>query len=130
MRLRVSCRPRCGFTGLALAFLLALCAGEVIADPGANSECRLTNDESQKGAPEVPQFALSTEVRHSTLGLLSSSGIRDSSFFRTVAELGIKAGVVPPVEARILVLQGLPPANSFPIKLIPFAQLYGFCRFL
>jgi serine/threonine protein kinase len=37
------------------------------------------------------QANIGTEVRHSTLGIPSSVSIRDSSFFRTVAELGIQA---------------------------------------
>jgi WD40 repeat protein len=41
--------------------------------------------------PYALKAAAGTEVRHSTLGLLSSLGIRDSSSFRTVARLGVQA---------------------------------------
>jgi serine/threonine protein kinase/Flp pilus assembly protein TadD len=42
-------------------------------------------------ATQPPQANVGTEVRHSTAGIPSSLGIRDSSFFRQVAELGIQA---------------------------------------
>jgi tetratricopeptide (TPR) repeat protein len=55
----------------------------------------MTNDEARKSAPEGPA---GTQVRHSTLDILSSFVIghssfsrRDSSFFRTIAELGMQA---------------------------------------
>jgi tetratricopeptide (TPR) repeat protein len=50
-----------------------------------------TNDESQKEAPDTPQAAVGTQVRQSTLDILSSFVIGHSSFFRAVAELGIQA---------------------------------------
>ena len=56
-----------------------------------NVEERMTNDESLETLPYAPQAGVGTEVRHSTLGLISSSGIRDSSFFGSVAQLGVQA---------------------------------------
>jgi serine/threonine protein kinase len=62
-----------------------------------NVEGRITNDErmakdqSQSTNDHVPGADAQTDIRHSTLGLLSSLGHRHSSFFRTVARLGIQA---------------------------------------
>jgi tetratricopeptide (TPR) repeat protein/tRNA A-37 threonylcarbamoyl transferase component Bud32 len=81
----------------AMQFIEGQSLAEVIASLRTNDESRMTNDErmtndqSQVTEPYVPQDGLRTEVRHSTLGILSSLGIRNSSFFRTVAQLGVQA---------------------------------------
>jgi serine/threonine protein kinase len=67
-----------------------------------NDECRMTNDERITNdeariskAPCGPDALKRDEtpigLRHSTLDILSSLGIRHSSFFRTVAQLGVQA---------------------------------------
>jgi serine/threonine protein kinase/WD40 repeat protein len=58
--------------------------------PMTNDE-GMTNDQSRMLKETVPQADAATGVRHPTLGLLSSLGIRHSSFFRTVATLGVQA---------------------------------------
>jgi serine/threonine protein kinase len=79
----------------AMKFIDGLSLAEIIA--GMNDESRMTNDErltnneARRAAPDVPEGAAGTQVRHSTLGLLSSLGVRNSSFYRTVAEWGIQA---------------------------------------
>jgi serine/threonine protein kinase/Flp pilus assembly protein TadD len=76
----------------AMKFIDGQSLAEVIA--GRNDESRMTNDErttNDESRKPVPEGAAGTQVRHSTLGILSSLGIRDSSFFRTVAQLGIEA---------------------------------------
>jgi serine/threonine protein kinase/Flp pilus assembly protein TadD len=81
----------------AMQFIEGQSLADVIAGLRKNDESRksnderMTNDEARKTAPYIPQGGVGTEVRHSTLGILSSLGIRDSSFFRTIAELGIQA---------------------------------------
>jgi tetratricopeptide (TPR) repeat protein len=81
----------------AMQFIEGQSLANAIAELRANVEERMTNDnsmtdaESRKTEPYVPLCEAATEVRHSTIGLLSSSGIRDSSFFRNVAQLGIQA---------------------------------------
>jgi serine/threonine protein kinase/Flp pilus assembly protein TadD len=88
----------------AMQFIEGHSLAEVIAGLRRNDECRMTNDErmtndqSRKGPPDTPQGAVGTEVRHSTLDILSSFVIghssfsrRDSSFFRAIAEFGIQA---------------------------------------
>jgi serine/threonine protein kinase/cytochrome c-type biogenesis protein CcmH/NrfG len=79
----------------AMKFIDGLSLSEIIA--GMNDESRMANDErmtnneARSAAPDVPEGAAGTQVRHSTLDLLSSFVIRNSSFFRTVAEWGIQA---------------------------------------
>jgi serine/threonine protein kinase len=51
----------------------------------------LTDDDSQKTSAYVPSCNAGTEVRQSTSGLLPTLGVRDPSFFRSVAQLGIQA---------------------------------------
>src|SRR5207302_26171 len=50
-----------------------------------------TNDEFPSTNEPVPGADAQTHVRHSTLDLLSSLGIRNSSFSRTVANLAVQA---------------------------------------
>jgi serine/threonine protein kinase/Flp pilus assembly protein TadD len=86
----------------AMQFIEGQSLAEIIA--GVNDESRMTNhermtnDEARNAASDTPQAAVGTEIRHSTLDILSSFVIghssfsrRDSSFFRTIAELGIQA---------------------------------------
>jgi serine/threonine protein kinase/Flp pilus assembly protein TadD len=79
----------------AMKFIDGQSLAEIIA--GRNAEGRMTNDErmtnheSRKEALDTPQAAVGTQVRHSTLDILSSFVIGHSSFFRAVAELGIQA---------------------------------------
>jgi tetratricopeptide (TPR) repeat protein len=77
--------------GHTLADLIAGLRGNAHVGQVSNLPPRQTNDQSQVTEPYVPQDGLGTEVRHSTLGILSSLGIRNSSFFRTVAQLGVQA---------------------------------------
>jgi serine/threonine protein kinase len=51
----------------------------------------MTNDQCQRSMERVPQADAVTKVRDSTLGIPSSIGICHSSFFRTVAMLGVQA---------------------------------------
>jgi serine/threonine protein kinase/Flp pilus assembly protein TadD len=79
----------------AMQFIDGQSLAEIIAarndESRTTNDERMTNDESRKAAPDTPQGAVGTQIRHSTLGLLSSFVIRDSSFFRTIAEFGIQA---------------------------------------
>jgi serine/threonine protein kinase len=88
----------------AMKFIEGQSLAQVIDGLRRNDESQMTNDErmtnneSRKSAPEVPECKAGTQVRHSTLDILSSFVIghssfsrRDSSFFRTVAEWGIQA---------------------------------------
>jgi tetratricopeptide (TPR) repeat protein len=75
--------------GQTLAAVIAELRGNV--DGRMTNDERMTNHESRQATPCAPQADAATEVRHSTLGLLSSLGIRDSSFFRAVARLGAQA---------------------------------------
>src|SRR5207237_3477459 len=55
-------------------------------------ELRNTKTRKEENTKEgVPGAEAQTDIRHSTLGILSSLGIRHSSFFRTVAKLGRQA---------------------------------------
>src|SRR5205807_1841287 len=56
----------------------------VIRELRQNDECRMRKE-------TVPGADAQTKVRHSTFGILSSLGIRHSSFHRTVAQLGLQA---------------------------------------
>jgi WD40 repeat protein/serine/threonine protein kinase len=81
----------------AMQYIEGQTLAAVIAELRKNVECRMTNDErmSNDESPNtkepVPSAHAETQFRHSTLGLLSSLGIRHSSFFRTVANLGVQA---------------------------------------
>src|SRR5262249_36058383 len=81
----------------AMQYIEGSSLAEVIASLRENVEGRMTNDqrmpndESQMTMPYTAQVERRTAVRHSTLGLLSSFGIRDSSFYRTLARLGVQA---------------------------------------
>src|SRR5262249_32960806 len=75
--------------GQILADVIAQLRGNV--EGRSTNDERITNDESRKTMPYAPQVSVDTAVRHSTLGLLSSLGIRHSSVFHTVAQLGIQA---------------------------------------
>jgi serine/threonine protein kinase len=61
-----------------------------VEGPMTNDE-GMTNDQSQSPQDPAPGANAQTDVRHSTLDILSSFGVRHSSFFRTVANLGLQA---------------------------------------
>jgi WD40 repeat protein/serine/threonine protein kinase len=69
----------------------------VIRELNRNVEGRITNDERMSNdqapslKPPAPGAEALTDLRHSTLDILSSFGIGHSSFCRTVANLGIQA---------------------------------------
>jgi serine/threonine protein kinase/tetratricopeptide (TPR) repeat protein len=79
----------------AMKFIEGQSLAEIIA--GRNDESRITNDERMTNnearieLPDMPQRAVGTQVRHSTLDILSSFVVGHSSFFRMVAEIGIQA---------------------------------------
>src|SRR5438552_15408343 len=81
----------------AMQFIEGQTLAEVIRDLRQNVECRMTNDERMtndqfpSAKKHVPGADAQTQLRHSTLDLLSSLGIRHSSFYRTVANLGVQA---------------------------------------
>jgi WD40 repeat protein/serine/threonine protein kinase len=81
----------------AMQFIEGQTLAEVIRDLRQNVECRMTNDERMTNdqfpsmKEPVPGADAQTHIRHSTLDLLSSLGIRHSSFYRTVAQLGVQA---------------------------------------
>jgi serine/threonine protein kinase/formylglycine-generating enzyme required for sulfatase activity len=81
----------------AMQFIEGQTVAGVIRELRENVECRMTNDQRMANAqgpstsgPE-PGAQGETIVRHSTFGILSSLGIGHSSFFRTVAQLGVQA---------------------------------------
>jgi WD40 repeat protein/serine/threonine protein kinase len=81
----------------AMQYIEGQTLAAVIQELRQNVECRMTNDErmsndeSQSTKEPVPSAHAETQFRHSTLDILSSLGIRHSSFFRIVAGLGVQA---------------------------------------
>jgi WD40 repeat protein/serine/threonine protein kinase len=69
----------------------------VIRELRQNVECPMPNDQRMPNAQcpspkdPVPDANAQTDIRHSTLDILWSLGIGHSSFFRTVAQLGVQA---------------------------------------
>jgi WD40 repeat protein/serine/threonine protein kinase len=61
-----------------------------VEGPMTNDE-GMTNDQSPRAKDPASGANGQTDLRHSTLDILSSFGIGHSSFFRTVAQLGVQA---------------------------------------
>jgi serine/threonine protein kinase len=74
----------------AMQFIDGQTLATVIHELRQNVTRRKTNDERMTN-DQVPNANDHTGIRHSTVDLLSSLGLRHSSFFRTVVQLGVQA---------------------------------------
>jgi WD40 repeat protein/serine/threonine protein kinase len=75
----------------AMHFIEGQTLAAVIEELRANAEGRSPNDERSPNTQAPMTKETPVGLRHSTLSILSSSGLRDSAFFRAVAQLGIQA---------------------------------------
>jgi WD40 repeat protein/serine/threonine protein kinase len=81
----------------AMQFIEGQTLAAIIRELRENAQCPMTNDQRMPNAQcpsskdPLSDANAQTNIRHSTLGILWSLGIGHSSFFRTVAHLGVQA---------------------------------------